>query len=64
MGKGLNRIILAATLLSMALVFCSCKAKGKMGMDLKKETFGKPPLGREVELYTLTNAHSGLAGGA
>jgi len=57
MRKGLNSIALAVTLLSMALVFCSCKAKGKMGMDVKKEAFGRTPDGREVELYTLTNAN-------
>ena len=57
MRKGLNRIVLIAMLLSMALVFCSCKAKGKMAMDIQKEAFGKTPDGREVELYTLTNAN-------
>ena len=68
MKKSLNHIILTAALLSMALVFCSCKrqsgvendsaySKGETKMDVQKEIFGRMPDGREVELYTLTNAN-------
>ena len=68
MKKSLDYIILIAALLSMTLVFCSCKkqpgaesesaySKGKTKMDVQKEIFGRMPDGREVELYTLTNTN-------
>jgi aldose 1-epimerase len=57
MGKGLNRIVSITVLLSVTLGLCSCKARGRIGMDVRKEAFSKTPDGREVELYTLTNAN-------
>jgi aldose 1-epimerase len=68
MKRSKNHILLTAVLLSVAIVFCSCKkqpgagddsaySKGTTKMDVQKEMFGKMPDGREVELYTLSNAN-------
>lgn len=67
MNKCLHHIFLTVVLFSMALAFCSCKChsislKGKTQMNVQKETFGKTPDGRKVELYTLTNANGLKAG--
>ncbi|HUW19301.1 MAG TPA: aldose epimerase family protein [Sedimentisphaerales bacterium] len=65
MNRNVKNSVVTVVLLLMAFGFCSCKKqggatsepKGQTKMDIKKEIFGKMPDGREVELYTLTNAN-------
>ncbi len=57
--SNLRRLILAASLVLCSFLWISCgnKDEGKAGqMDIKKEAFGKTD-GKDVYLYTLTNAN-------
>jgi len=68
MNRGAEQVVLMAVLLSTGIAICSCNmqcgsnndllcSKGEAKMDVKKEIFGNMPDGRQVDLYTLTNAY-------
>jgi len=72
MDRSFSRRTIVGLLILTSLFVCSCRRqgdtktkglykKGGFKMDVQKEIFGKLPDGRQVELYTLTNANGARA---
>ena len=72
MDRSFSRSTIVGLLILTSLFVCSCRRqgdtktkglykKGGFKMDVQKEIFGKLSDGRQVELYTLTNANGARA---